>query len=319
MTLSRPRARVTLDGQALSSAEAALARVEVSLWLGARHDHAYVALWPDSRFADVAPGATLSIALGEDGAEEGVFSGTATRVTAGADGIEIDGLSLSAKLSKFRRSQTYVEQTVADIVRDLAGSVSVDSVAGDLKLASYSVDQRRSAWDHIVELATLTGADVASTASGALRFVRPRTGTPDVTLRYGADVLAWEIGPVVEPGVPKVAAHGAGSEAGSEQWHWVLASPPAQGNGDGPVDVVPAFTTRDAAEQLARARAEAGKRAAVSARLTTLGRHDLRPGSLVRVSDLPTGDAGVLRVLGVEHCLDSRTGFVTNVTAEGAG
>jgi len=38
----------------------------------------------------------------------------------------------------------------------------------------------------------------------------------------------------------------------------------------------------------------------------------------VEVTDLPSGDLGVLRLLAVEHTLDGARGFVTSLTAEGA-
>lgn len=317
MSLSRPRAVITLKDRTLTSAEAALARAEVTLSLLGSHDAAQLLFWSESRFKDATPGDTLKVALGEEDAEDEIWTGVVTRVVSSPDGMVIDGLSATSALSDRWTFQTYREQTVADIVRDLASEVTIDSVQGDLKLPSYSVDDRESVWNHILKLADMSGAEVAASARGGLRFVNPRVGAPQATLRYGADLLSWEGVRRAQPTGLRVAAHGAGSEAGAEQWHWVLAEPTAVGGGAGPTDVVAALRTRDAAEKVARALDQSNKRAKTNVELQILGNPALRPGDLVQVRDLPGPDFGTLRLLSVTHRLDGRAGFVTELVAEG--
>ncbi|HEX6748282.1 MAG TPA: hypothetical protein VF092_13380 [Longimicrobium sp.] len=314
MSLSKPRAVVTLDGRSLTSAEAAVARIRVLLASGA-HDRAEVLAWPASKLTDATPGSTLALALGDEGDEEDVWSGEVVEVAAGEDGVALDGLAGTLELSRQRVSRTYLDQSVADVVNDLASPVSVDKVGGDVKLSAYTVDDRRTVWAHLLELAALSGADVGSAPDGSLRFVPPRTGAADHRFRYGADVLSWRTSAASAPTAGGVAAYGAASEAGAEQWHWLLREPA----GTAPLRVVPALRTREAAEALADALAARAARAAVRGTLRLRGAPEVRPGDLVEVQDLPSADPGTLRVTGVEHVLDGRAGFVTTLRVEGSG
>ncbi len=314
MSLSRPRAVVTLDGRSLTSAEAAVARIRVLLGSGA-HDRAEVLAWPVSKLADATPGSALAVALGDEGDEEDVWSGVVVEVAAGEDGVALDGLAGTLELSRQRVSRTYLDQSVADVVNDLASPVSVDKVGGDVKLSAYTVDDRRTVWAHLLELAALSGADVSSAPDGSLRFVAPRTGAADHRFRYGADVLSWRTSSASALTAGGVAAYGAASEAGAEQWHWLLREPA----GTAPLRVVPALRTREAAEALADALSARAARAAVRGTLRLRGAPEVRPGDLVEVQDLPSADPGTLRVTGVEHVLDGRAGFVTTLRVEGSG
>jgi hypothetical protein len=318
MSLSRPRAVLTVGGRQLKSAEAALARLQVSLGLGA-HDAAALTVWPSSKLASTSSGDTLAIALGEDGSETDVWSGEVTEVSAGGDAILIDGLAATVALSRTRMSQTYLDQSVADIVRDLASSVTVDEVQGDTQLKAYAVDDRRPVWNHLLDLAALVGADVECSASGGLRFVPVKTGSADVTLHYKTDLLAWSAGGAPQPKVAKPAPYGSASSAGADKWHWILRSPTGSGSGDGPTLVIPAFHTSDAADSLAQALSDRATRAKLQGRLRIVGNATVRPGDLVDISGLPAGDPATLRVRAVEHLLDGRDGFITTLTVEGAG
>jgi hypothetical protein len=310
---------VTLDGTSLSSAEAALARATVSLSAAGSHDRVELWLWSSTKLSSASAGSTLSLALGEDGSESDVFSGEITEVRASADGLYLEALASTIKLSRARKSQTYLSQSVADIVRDLASDVGIDEVQGDTQLDAYTVDDRRNVWMHLLDLARLVGADVGASAAGELRFVPPRTGSADAKLRYGADLLWWSVGGAPQPDAPDVAAHGAGSESGADKWHWIKREPSFVNGSGSPVLVVPALRTRDGAETMAQALSDRAARAATQGSVAVRGNPDLRPGDLVELSDLPSGDPGTLRVLDVVHVLDGRRGFATSLRVEGAG
>lgn len=316
MSLSRPNAVLTIGGQDYSAAEAALVRLRICLGLSGSHDAAELTLWPSSKLKDASTGDALEISLGDLDGEEAVFSGEVTGITAGADALVIEALAATVALSRARRSQTYVSQSVADIVRDLASDIDVDVVQGDLQLDAYSLDDRRTLWSHLLDLAALTGADVGCSAEGGLRFAPFESGSPEVSLRFGADVLAWHVGPRPAPAAATVVASGAASDAGAEKWHWLTRDP---ANGSTSARVVAAFRTKDAADQLNQVLADRASRAALRGEVTLVGRADVRPGTRVEVTDLPTGDLGTLRVLAVEHVLDARSGFTTSLTVESAG
>ncbi len=316
MALHRPRAVIEIDGKSLTSAEAALARAHVTLSLSGSHDRTELIFWPSSKFAQTTPGSTLKIALGDTDSEEDVWSGEVAEVSGGSDGFIISGLAGTVALSRARIARTYVDQSVSDIARDLAADVDIDEVAGDTKLSAYTVDDRRSVWSHLIELGRLVGAEPSSNASGALRFVTPRTGTADVKLRYGADILSWSSGSGSATPVPAVVAYGAASEAGAEQWHWILREPSGGSAATGTIASVGALRTKDAADAMAQSLADRAARGKVHGELHILGRPEIRAGDLIEASDLPTGDPGILRVRVVDHLMDSR-GFITTLSVEG--
>ncbi|HVR99843.1 MAG TPA: hypothetical protein VMW27_24680 [Thermoanaerobaculia bacterium] len=324
MKPSRPSAVLTLDGRALTAAEAALVRLRLALSLGEAHDAAEITLAPASPLASAAPGAQLEIALGEKDSEETVWTGEVTDVAGTERGAVLSGLSATVALSRERRSQTWLRQSVADIVRDLAGPVSVDTVDASLRLEAYSVDDRRPVWDHLVALARLAGCDLSSAASGGLRFVPSRSAFGPLPLplpggdplRYGANVLAWHVTSRTPLRAANAVALGAASEQGAERWHW-LRNEPAPDAGQGTeVRVLAALRTRDAAQAVTQALSARAGRSAVRGEVTAVGRPAVRPGDQVEVEDLPT-PAGLLRVLAVEHRFDGGAGFVTRLSVEG--
>jgi phage protein D len=316
MTLSRPNAVLAVDGRQLSAAQAALLHLVVRLGLGGAHDPAQMLLWSRSKLATTKPGAKISIALGESGSETDVWSGEVTAVANALGGARLDCIAATVAFSRQRVSRSYTGQTVADIVNDLAGGAPIDQVSGDTTLSSYAVDDRRPVWSHLLELAEIAGADVSSSASGGLRFVPVRTGSPDVSLRYGADILSWDGGAASQPAAASVAAYGAASEQWAAQWHWIRSA--AASGATAPVRVDPSLRTHDAADALASALASRATRAEIQGRLIIVGRPALRPGALIELTGLPAGSPGTLRVLWVEHRLDTQNGFVSTVGVEGA-
>ncbi len=257
MSLVRPNAVITLAGQSYTAAEAALMRMRVALSVRGAHDGVALTVWPSSKLARADIGAKISVALGPSGSEVDVWSGEVNAVAASPDALSITGLASTAALSRTRISQTYMDQSVADIVRALAAGVDLDQVESDLMAAQAA------------------------------------------------------------PDAPAVAAYGAASEAGADQWHWILSSPAPQGNGPF-LRLVPAVRTREGADAMARALASRAARAATCGRLGLVGRADVRPGDLVDIAGLPGNSPGTLRVLEVDHLLDPGQGFMTALTVQGA-
>ena len=317
MSLTRPNAAITLDGQSYSSAEAALSRLSARLSVRGSHDSVELKVWRNSKLTGATVGSKLCFAIGDSGTETDVWSGEVTSIESGAESVTLTGLAATIMLSRTRVVQTYVDQSVADVVRDLASAVELDQVEGDLNLPAYTVDDRRPVWSHLFDLAALSGSEVGASASGALRFVAVRTGTADVKLRHGADVIGWQSASSAKPDPASVAAYGAASEAGADQWHWIRRTPSAQGSGAF-TRLMPAIRTRDGADAMAQALSGRATRSATRGSLTIVGRASIRPGDLVELSDIPGPDPGTLRVLAVEHRLDVRAGFTTALSVEGA-
>ncbi len=307
--------RVTVGGRTLTSAEAALAAVWVELSTCGAHDAAELVLWRGSRLEGIAPDDEVGIALGEAGSEIDVWTGRVQEIESGPDGLVVTGLSLTDKLSHVFRSQAYLQQGVADIVNDLAADVPIDTVDCDLRLESYCVDTRLSVWEHLLELAAVSGCAVGASPAGGLRFTPASAPGDTHELRYGADLVAWRVASRAARVPAAVAAHGAASEQGSGRWHWPL-NDPAPSATDDRTEVIGAFHSKDAADALSEAYAAAARRGATVGHVEAWNRPELRPGDQLELAGLPGGDRTV-RVLAVTHRVDGRRGFVTECRVEG--
>ncbi len=333
MTLAHPSAVVTLDGRRLTSAEGAVMRARVRLGLGPAHDAADIFCWPSSKLKDASVGATLSVALGDAGSEAAVWAGEVTAVRLTPDGVALEGLASSIALSRTFTSQSFLGVSVADLVRQLASAanVPVDRASGDTTLSAYAVDDRRSVWAHLNDLARLVGADLMVTAGGALAFVAPSAspgaaigsaasqvrslvGAASSGLRYGATLLDWRATTRAASDTTSVAAYGSASESGRDKWHWIPRD--FNASGSGAVRIGYAVRTRDGATALADALAARAKRATRRTQVVAVGDPTLRPGQTTQISDIPGDAGGDLRLVAVEHLLDGDAGLISRLTLE---
>ncbi len=306
---------VTVGGRTLNAAEAAVAGVRIELSDGGAHDAAELLLWSGSKLRSLAPGEPLSLSLGSSGSEKKVWSGQVIESEEGPEGVHLTGVAPTACLSHSFRAQAYVQQSIGDMVRDLASEADVEVVACDLRLESFVVDSRLSVWEHILELARLSGCTVSASAAGALRFQSPATKSASHQLRHGVDLLSWRLGDRPLAVARAVAAHGAASTQGGSRWHW-LHHDPAPGAASEATQILGAFHTQGAADALSEARASAAERRRKVGDLHLWGKAEIRPGDALELLDLPGGDQD-LRVRGVVHRLDGRHGFRTECQVEG--
>src|SRR5262249_20785670 len=197
MSLSRPEAALTIDGNRVTATEAALSWLEVDLGVGRVHDRFRAALGNGSSLADASTDQSAVVELGYGDDLQTVLTGTLTAVERHPWGIVLDGLASTATLSRIRVGRSYVSQSAADIVSDLVGSAQGDvgEVSSSLQLAAFHVDERRSAWSHVFTLAGLAGCEVSADSSGALNFRPPSAGSSTHSFRHGAELVAWDVGP----------------------------------------------------------------------------------------------------------------------------
>jgi hypothetical protein len=313
MKPGRPAAHVTIAGKRLSAAEAALAGMTVTLGRFS-HDRVRLLVWPQSKFAGATVGSVMKVELGTGDGEEDVWTGKVSTVLVSAEAVTIEGLSPTAALAGERKSQTYVNQGAADVVRDLASSVDVDEADTNLQLEYYAVDTRRSVWGHLVDLALIAGAEITASPAGGLRFVEIRSEAASRKFRYGADILSWRAGATDPPKALAYAVHGAASEAGSDKWHWISQQAAAE-----PSLVVGAFCSQSSADALNKAATERSKRLAVRGHVRLVGAGGLRVGDVIALEDLPDGGPGDVRVESATHYFSGLRGFWTDAVVEGAG
>ncbi|WP_299440866.1 hypothetical protein [uncultured Rhodospira sp.] len=320
----KPDASIDIAGRALTAAEAAMAGLVIDLATGSVGS-ARISLWPDSAFKDAAPGEQITLNLGAADALDPVFSGTVETVRKDHQAVVIEAREAPAPLLSARVNQSFVNQTIAAIVRGLAGEVSVSAAESDIQLSLYAVEGRRSVWTHLRELADMAGADLHCAPDGGLVFAPYGAGETH-TFHKGIDLLSWETLAVAAAPAETYAVHGAGSRAGSDKWHWLDAE--VKGADTGESRVVGAFATKDAAEAATAAAAARAANAAVRARARLWGRPAVRIGDTVDLAleqagggllDAVAGALGGLggaskppyRVVGLSHHMNREAGFVT--------
>ena len=288
--------------------------LSVSLGLGC-HGRADMTLWTGSKFADSAAGDAFELSLGPKDDEVPVMTGTVIGRHQTTGGLKIEALDSSGILSRTRLSITFEESSVDDIVSRIASEADLDvtSDAGDT-LSIYYVSAHRPLWDHLRELARLTGRDLSVDPEGQIRFLADGAGS-EHTLRYGAELITWDVVATETPVPLAFAAHGTASESGN--WHWVGSDP--LGEEPGHARVIGTFADRSLADAAAEASAARASRAALQGRLTVTGNAELRPADTIQVTDLPGGDPDPLRIRTVHHSIDGETGFTTTLEIEGGG
>lgn len=310
----RPNALIDISGQSLSAAEAGLQGLTVTLGLG-RHGQGELVLWPGSKFADAAEGDPISIALGPMGDEGLVMQGTITARRQQAGCVVLEALDMTGKLSRTRRAITFEESSISDIVTRIADEAGVGAVVdGSDTLSIYYVTPQRPLWDHLRDLARLTGHDLGADDAGQLLF-QPADNGSSHTLRHGAELMGWQVRSDETPSPIKYGAHGTASSSGT--WHWVATDP--LGDDPGAARIVGAFSDQSLADLATDAHATATDRARLGGHLVITGNAAIRPADSAVVEGLPGGDPDPLRVRGVRHQMNGDTGFVTCLEVEGGG
>jgi len=302
MALVRPAATLTIDGRELTLPEAAAVAIAVELSVGGGHDRARLLLGPLSPLLDVEPGATAEVAMGHDDEVEPVLTGSVERVRHLPWGTAVDVLASTVALERVRIGRAYTGQTVGDIVRDLLSSGGVD--AGDVDtgptLGAFHVDDRRSCWRHVVALAAMFGAELATGAAGEVHVRAPRAGRADVVLRAGAELLSWAAGSGQLAAAPaEIGPFGAGSEQGADAWSLVHHQP----GGGGVHRIVPAIRDREAASAIDQAFFAARDRSAGVGRVVATGVAAVRAGDLIELAGVDRA-ASTYRVRRAQHRID---------------
>jgi hypothetical protein len=319
MTLKRPGAALTVDGNRVTAAQAALSGLEVELGLGRAHDRFRAALAGGSPVASASAGSPAVVELGYGDALETVLTGTVTAVQRRPWGLLVEGLAATEALSRTRIGRSYVSQSAGDIVTDLVSTAQGDvgEISAPLQLAAYHVDEGRSAWRHVCALARLAGCEVSATGDGALNFRPPKTGSSSRSFRYGAELVAWDVGPrSTSQADVSVVPFGAASEQGPDRWHVLLREP----DGGPPSDetLIPgALRDRDGAQTYQQALTDARSRRETGGEVLTGGDATIRAGDVITLDGLPHGDGAPLRVTSATHWLGGDSGFYTLIRVEG--
>ncbi len=315
MSLFKPACTIKADGTDYTSTEAALRSMDLKLCLGEGHDQATIRCSHLSPFRDAQLGTACLISLGAAGAEVDVFSGSICRVEQQLAGLSIELLAGTCPLSGFYSGQAYQDQTVANIIKDLAGQaeVATGSIDAPLTVKIWHVTEHRSAWWHIKRLARMGGYEVFCDTKGALNVRPVGRGGLNHSLRFSAEILSLQTGERRDSEVRyQYAPAGAGSELGSDKWHICLREPVGE-TPDGPAAITGALRDRDTAEKITDAAAARMTRSFFSGKAVITGNGAIRPGDNIDLEDIPDRDTISARVRSVQHRFDGTVGFTTTL------
>ncbi|MDA8140168.1 MAG: hypothetical protein M0036_16095 [Desulfobacteraceae bacterium] len=287
-------------------------------------DLALIALSNDAQAPAVAVDDAGEIALGYEDAETTlVFTATVDKIYLTIHGFQcIETANGSSALGRFRINQSYEKQSAGDIVSDLASQAGVqtDAVESGVDLPFYVVDDRRSAWEQIAQLARMSGFAAYFTVEDKLCFKALAQGQPAQTFTYGLDILAFQASQSPGPALTfAVVGEGAAGSQGEEAWSWLIKDPSSvtAEAGGGPIRKVissPALRSSQSAQTAADGLAAETQQKVNIGRIITPGAPAVVVGSTIEVADLPADELnGVGLVTRVIHEFSKTSGFISRI------
>ncbi|MES1241725.1 MAG: hypothetical protein ABUT39_08920 [Acidobacteriota bacterium] len=266
----------------------------------------------------------VTIELGYAGDTAGlvlVMTGVVDAAEPSLTTLRLVGYSGAAPLLRGYLDQTFESKTAGDLVRDLAqrAGVEVARVEDGIQFPAYVIDGRRSFWQHLRDLADLSGFDLYLDPEGKLVFERFAGGRTAHVLEYGKHILELEVlrSPARAGRVEAWGESPAGSRGG-ESWAWLTTDfKGSRGEaGEGALLLLerPALRTRTAAHTAAQAALQEIQRRAVRGRLVILGRPQVRLGDSIRLKGLADEPLNTFfQVRRVVHRITKAAGFTTEI------
>jgi phage protein D len=269
--------------------------------------------------------ADVTIELGyadDDNGLTQVMIGAVMTAQPGLTTARIVGHSAMRKLLRTFVDQTYESKTAGAIVSDLADQASVDVEQADegINFPAYVIDGRRSAYQHMRDLAELCGFDLYINADGKLVFEKFNGGKTVHVFEFTKHIVELDV-QHSPPRAGRVEAWGespTGSQ-GEDAWAWLTkdfsGTKGSEGAGD-PVLLLerPALRTATAARTAARAAQTAIQRRTLRGRLVSFGRPEVKLGDAIRLAQLPDDSLNAsYQVRSVTHRITKRDGFATTI------
>lgn len=302
---------------------AAMAAAEVGLGGGASQSFSV-----SVRGNPIKHGDQMTVELTVDDTSTTIFTSEVSSIKSSLGQTVITGTTGKQKLANARLNQIYSNQSLDQITKDLAQQVSV--TAGDIESgATYSyfvVHDAKSVLRQLQELAFRSGLDLYCDAGNKLVLKKFQKTKADHTFYYGIHVLdlqLWNYDVVSDHF--KVYGESPASQQGSDTWHWFakdLAPFTAEIGSGGKLLVVrdSAAKTKDAAGNLATAKAGALKDGASQGALKILGNPLVKLGDAIDIKDAPKPELnGLFKVTSVRHVLSKWQGYLTFVGFSGQG
>jgi hypothetical protein len=277
-----------------------------------------IMLRPGDKASSVKRGDEVSIEIGNEGALTKVMTGMVESVRPGVTGIAVTGYSLAMVMAGIKLHQIYEKQASGAIVKDLvekAGLKAKDPEDG-ITYPMYTIDTSRSIYEHMRELASLSGFDLFLNADGAVIF-KKFEGKKPKKFKYGRDIIGCEVREITPPYTSvKVIGESPASTKGSDKAHWLSkgGTGVTSGNGDRVLIVRhPAIRDKDTADQVAAAKMESIL-VELAGTLKVLGNPKVGLGDTIEIKEMPDGRMnGEFEAVRVSHTMNGQEGYVTTI------
>jgi len=275
------------------------------------------------KFAD-----TISIELTAGDQSSTIMTADVQSIRSSFGVTEIYGTTGMQKLSATRVNQVYSNQTLNQIVSDLANQagVSTGNIENGSTYPYFVVHESKSVWRHIRQLAEVEGFDVYFDSSDQLNVSDFQKTSADHTFYFGIDILGLELLNVDAP-VTHVMAYGESpsSSQGTDSWPWIakdLSSYRGEAGQGGRLLALEdrALRTKEAAGKFATAKLGAIKDHSALGRLKLMGAPQVNPWDSFEVKSAKQPELnGLFKITSVRHVYSKSEGYLTYVVFSGQG
>jgi prophage tail gpP-like protein len=331
-SLRRPVFEIEIGSGAAADWAPALVAFSVEAVLAPGVDRATILASPLDSAPSVSPTDSTAISAGyEDDSAVGIFQGQVDAVRFAIQGpTRIVAVNGGSQLACLRVNQGYEQRTAGDILSDLASraGVDTDTIEDGVTYPYYVIDDGRSAWRHIAELARKNNFLAYFTTEGKLVFQPVPSGSPVQTFTYGQDILALDANSAnASAGKVTAIGEGAAGTQGNDAWAWIVkdTSSVSADAGDGaPERLLPDASLRsaDAVRRAAAGASAAFDRSRLAGRLLVPGAPAVTAGSIIEIAGAPHDSLnGSVLVERVCHRYSKKAGFTTAIAfcATGGG
>ena len=147
---------------------------------------------------DLIPGKKIEIAIGYDSRDQKAFQGIVTKqsIKVGRDGnpvLTVECKDEAVKLTVGRQNRYFSEATDSDAIEQILSDRGLSNTVKSTALTHPSIVQHYATdWDFILSRAEMNGY-ITLADSGKVSVKPPTTsGSPDITLTFGANLLEFE-------------------------------------------------------------------------------------------------------------------------------
>jgi hypothetical protein len=276
----------------------------------------------------IKPGDQMTVELTAGDRSGKVMTANVQAIESTFGQTKIVGISGKQKLAEARINQVYENQSLGQIVRDLASQagVGVGQVETGGTYSYFVAHESKSLLRQVRELAARDALDVYFDADDKLTLKKfDKTGA-DHTFFYGIDILDLQLSnhPAASERV-RVYGESPASNQGASAWHWLAKDlSPFRGELGQSAKMLAvadaSVRTKDAADSLASSKLGAIRDQSARGRLKILGNPMVKLGDAVEIKNVPKPELnGLFKVTSVQHVLNKRDGYLTFIGFSGHG